>query len=194
MRAQSTVIGFLAITVIAVIIAGTTFYWAKPLFDKTLAQDEVLRVENRMLETHAAITRAANTQSQTTVGFDVNEGVLTLDANNSIIFKMQTELPNPYRDVVMLGNYTNSTDDLRTLGVDEPAYILEQGSYQIKLHYQYLRDNSTNQCTGILLEPGGQTAVGPGRHSIFVKWVRQNATTVTGCGSTTLQVVQVEML
>jgi len=190
MRAQSTVIGFLAITVIAVIIAGTTFYWAKPLFDKTLAQDEVLRVENRMLETHAAITRAANTQSQTTVGFDVNEGMLMF-SNNSIIFKMQKELPNPYQSVVMLGN---DTYEIGSLGADEPAYILEQGSYQIKLHYRILNDSSTNRCTGILLESGGQTAVGPGRHSIFVKWVRQNATTVTGCSSTTLQVVQVEIL
>jgi hypothetical protein len=114
MRAQSTVIGFLAITVIAVIIAGTTFFWAKPLFDKTLAQDEVLRVENRMLETHAAITRAANTQSQTTVGFDVNEGILTF-SNNSVIFKMMTELSNPYQSVVMLGN---DTYEIGSLGID----------------------------------------------------------------------------
>ena len=190
MKAQSTVICFLAITAIAVIIAGTTFFWAKPLFDKTLAQDEVLRIENRMLETHAAIVRAASTQSQTTVDFDINKGILML-SNNSIIFRMQTSLPNPYDDVVLLGN---GTYDIGTLGVDEPAYVLEQGSYQAKLHYRVLNDTSANKCAGILLEPGAQVAIGEGRHNIFLKWIRVNATTVTGCSSTILQVIQVDML
>lgn len=191
MRAQSTVIGFLAITAIAIVIAGTTFLWAKPLLDKTMAQDEVLRIENRMLETHAAIKRVANTQSQASVNFDIKKGMLFFDSNNSIIFKMQTELPEPYKNVVLLGN---GTYDLGTLGIDESAYILEQGAYQAKLHYRTLYDSSTGDCVGILLEAGGQVAAGSGEHNVFLKWLRENSTVVSGCGSTTAQVVRVEIV
>ena len=190
-KAQSTVIGFLAITAIAIVIAGTTFLWAKPLLDKTMAQDEVLRIENRMLETHAAIKRVANTQSQASVNFDISKGTLMLDMNNSIIFRMFTELPNTYAGVFLLGNETN---EIGVLGTDEPAYILEQGSYQAKLHYIVLNDTATGSCTGIHLEPGGQVTASQGRHSLFLKWVRQDAATVAGCTSTTLQVVQVEII
>ncbi|MFH0868817.1 MAG: hypothetical protein V1839_01170 [archaeon] len=189
-KAQSTVIGFLAITAIAIVIAGTTFLWAKPLLDRTMAQDEVLRIENRMLELHAAITRVANTQSQASVSFDITKGTLTLDQDNSIIFKMFSDLANPYQNVVLLGN---GTTELGILGVNEPAYILEQGSYLAKLHYIVLYDTATGNCKGIRLEPGGQVTVGQGRHSVFLKWARQNETTVAGCASTTLQVVQVDI-
>ena len=189
-RAQSTVVGFLAVTAIAIVIAGTTFFWAKPLLDKTMAQDEVLRIENRLLETHAAITRVANMQSQATVDFNIKKGLLFFDGNNSLIFKMLVELPEPYKGVVLLGNQTY---EVGVLGKDEPAYILEQGTYEAKLHYRYLRD-STNTCMGILLESGAQSAAGPGTHKLFLKWLRENTTVVSGCTTSSAQVVQVEVI
>ncbi len=191
-KGQSTVIGFLAVTAIAIVIAGTTFFWAKPLLDKTIAQDEVLRIENRLLETHEMIKLVANSRSQASVNFDIGEGALFLDnINNTIVFRMHTELPETYKNVVLLGN---STYEVGTLGVDEPAYILEQGAYIAKLHYRVLKNDVTGNCIGILLESGTQAAAGKGEHSIFLKWLRDNSTVVSGCTSTTLQVVQFEVV
>lgn len=190
-KGQSTVIGFLAVTAIAIVIAGTTFFWAKPLLDKTIAQDEVLRIENRLLETHDTIKMVANSQSQASVNFDVSEGLLFLDnINNSIVFRMHTALPETYKNVFLIGN---NSDEVVVLGVDEPAYILEQGAYIATLHYRVLKNDATGNCIGILLEPGAQVAAGKGEHSIFLKWLRDNSTVVAGCTSTTLQVVQFEI-
>lgn len=192
MRAQSTVVGFLVITAIAIVIAGTTFFWARPLLEKAINQDEVFRIENRLLETHAAIKRVANTQSQTSINFPINKGTLVLAPNDTILFKALFELPRPYKNVILLGN---GTYEIGTLGIDEPAFILEQGSYEARLRYRTLNDSANGNCFGIKLKPGAQFAAGPGDHTLFLKWLRENRTaTITGCNNVTLQEVQFEIV
>ena len=189
-KAQSTVIGFLAITAISIVIAGTTFLWAKPLFERATNQDEVLRIENRFLETHAAIKRVANQQSQAVVDFPINIGRLFLDdTNDSIIFKSLMDLPIVYDNLL----FGNDTYELGQMGTDEPAYLQEQGTYQAKLHYRVLNDSGT--CYKIALQPRDQVAAGPGDHKIFLKWVAENrsANLVAGCVTNITQIIEFEI-
>ncbi|MEM4247732.1 MAG: hypothetical protein QXH80_00535 [Candidatus Nanoarchaeia archaeon] len=188
-KAQSSIIGFLLITAIALVIVGTTFFFAVPTIDKTRNQDEVVRIENRMIETHAAIKKVANEQTQMTVPFNIREGILTLDNNNTLIYEANMRLPNVFSPHLLIGN---DTDEIGTLGLDEPGYLLEQASVEMRLHYIILNDSAGN-CYGVQLRAAGQVAAGAGDHFIFFRWAGENTSTVPGCATTTRQIIDVSI-
>lgn len=189
-KAQSTVIGFLLVTAIALVIVGSTFFFAVPLIDRIKNQDEVSRLENRMVETHAAIKKVADEQTQITVPFSITKGILTLDNNNTLIYKANFDLHKPFAQRLLIGN---DTDEFGTLGVDEPAYLLEQAAVEMRLHYIILNDTDTGDCFGVQLRPNGQVAAGPGNHFVFFKWTGENTSAIVGCATATRQIIDVSI-
>jgi uncharacterized protein (UPF0333 family) len=188
-KAQSSIIGFLLITAIALVIVGMTFFFAVPTIDKTRNQDEVVRIENRMIETHAAIKKVANEQTQMTVPFNIEKGILTLDNDNTLIYEANMRLPNTFNPHLLIGN---DTGEIGTLGLDEPGYLLEQGAVEMRLHYVLLMDSAGN-CYGVQLRALGQVAAGAGNHFVFFKWAGENTSVLSGCTTTTRQIVDVSI-
>jgi len=187
-KGQTTIIGFLLITAIALVIVASTFFFAIPLIDKTKNQDEVARMENRMIETHAAIKKVANEQTQMTVPFSIRKGILTLADNNTLIYQANMLLPISYNRLLI----GNDTSEVGTLGVDEPGFLLERASVEMRLHYIVLKDNSS-KCYGIELKPGGQVTAGIGDHFVFFKWVGEDNSAIPGCTSAVRQIIEMSI-
>lgn len=197
MRAQSTIIGFLLITLIALVIVGATFFWGKPLIERSLDFDELSRLENRMLELHTAIKKVANEQSQATVPFTITKGTLALDPkDNEIIFEANLDVPIAVGRELLDGtvNTTLNSSDIGKLGVDEPAILLERKKVELNLRYILLNDSITGDCYGIDLQPGTQSTAGVGSHKVLLKWTGENrSSTFSGCRNVTLQIVTVNI-
>jgi hypothetical protein len=206
-RGQSTIVGFILVTAIAVIIISFTLFWARPLIEKTQDQQEVLRLEQKMLELHNAIKNVASGQGAISMPFDIRRGVIALNnVNNTINYQGQFNIENPVSRKLVFGNNTipvNTTIptavEIVPLGAEEPAYMYEQGAIEFNLHYRVVKDTNTNNCYRIKLVPGQQAAAGVGSHVIKLTWLMENTTTdnvaFAGCSSnlTTDQVVEFDI-
>lgn len=204
LKAQSTIIGFILVTAIAVIIISFTLFWARPLIEKTQDQQEVLRLEQKMLELHNAIKKVASEQGAISMPFDIKRGVIALNnVDNTINYKGQFNIENPVSRKLVFGNNTipsNSATPIAAeivpLGIEEPAYLFEQGAIEFNLHYRIVNDTNTGNCYRIKLVPGQQAAAGVGSHVIKLTWLMENITTdataFAGCSSnqTTDQLVE----
>src|SRR3989344_3437431 len=194
---ESTLIGFLILVGIGISVITTVFVWAWPNIQTVQNQDEVFRLENRMIEVHNAIKKVANEQGFLTVPFTLKKGRLFVSANNSFTYKGDFRLPQVYQNRVLFGNRTNrflgGTDEIGILGSDEPGYLLERGMVELSLKYIFLNDTRNGKCYRIQLTPGAQAAAGPGDHVVFVKWVDENTTNIGGCNTTTQQLVSMHI-
>jgi hypothetical protein len=188
-KGQSTIIGFILVTVIAIIIVSLSLFWALPLLEKTNDQQEVQKLELKFLELHDAIKKTASEQGSMSIGFDMSKGILTLDnVNNTIKYNGQFNLANPIPRKAIFGNVSLSQVQNfnitapGVLGQDEPAVLIEQASVQLFLHYRPLIDSS-NKCYGIKLIPGGQPGAGVGKHTIILTWKGENSTISADCSA-----------
>ncbi len=197
MKAQSNLIGFLILIGIGLSIITTVFLWALPAMQSAQNQDEVFRLENRMIELNNAIKKAANEQGMLTVPFTIKKGMLYLGINNSIVYAANFRLPQAYQERILLGNktnvFTNGLYETGILGRNEPAYLMEKGAIELTLRYLLMNDTSTGKCYQIKLTPGNQATAGRGDHTIFVKWVDENTTTVSGCNTTIQEIINIDM-
>ena len=182
-KGQSTIVGFILVTAIAVVIVSISLLWAMPLLEKIRDQQEVDRIELKFLEIHEAVKKVASEQGSLSVDFNIPQGILTLNnVNNTIIYNGEFDLANPIIRKAVFGNV--SLEEMRsfnisgpgTLGIDEPAVLIEQGAIELFLHYRPLA-NSANECFRIKLMPGNQPGAGIGRHTIILTWKGENATT-----------------
>ena len=197
-RGVATLVGFLALSAISIALISGIVLWALPNIQKAQNQDEAMRIENRMIELHNAIKIAANEQTKLSVPFYIKKGRLAISTNgtenNSVIFTSNLKLPIPYNQRVLLGNKT----EVGILGVDEPAYAIEGGAFEVKLHYIMLNDTATKDCYRIQLKHGMQSAIGPGDHMIAVRWDGeindQDLATHSGCYRNITQVVMIDMI
>lgn len=195
-KSQETLIGFMALLAIGLVVITAVFTWAWPNIQKAQNQDEVFRLENRMVELHNAIKRAASEQGMLTVPFTIKKGSLFLSTNNSITYKGNFRLPQAYQERILLGNRTGvyvGAHEAGTLGKDEPAYLMERGSIEFVLKYLMLNNTADGKCYQISLRSGDQGAAGKGDHIIFVKWIEENTTVVSGCNTTTQQIMSINM-
>ena len=188
-KAQETLIGFLMLVMIGLAIMTMDFGWAWPAIQKAQNMDEAMRLENRMIELHNAVKKAASEQGMLTVPFTIKKGMLYLDNNNSIVMKSFIDLPQVFQEQTVFGNKTM----LGVLGSDEPGYLLKRGAVEFELHYINLNNTNTGKCYGIKLISGNQGAAGRGEHTVFDKWVQENSTTVAGCSSTIHEVVSINI-
>ena len=200
-RAQSTIIGFILITAMAVILVSLTLFWARPLIDRTQDQQEVLRLEQKMLELHDAIKTVASAQGSLSIPFDINRGFLSLIAtNNTINYQGQFDIQYPVSTKLVFGNNTIPTNttilsaaEIVPLGVEEPAYMYKQGAIEFNLHYRIV--NNSGACHRIKLAPGDQSTAGIGRHVIKLTWLNETlvGSPPTNCSNLTDQVVKFEV-
>ncbi|MEM2874292.1 MAG: hypothetical protein QW063_02515 [Candidatus Nanoarchaeia archaeon] len=185
LKGQSTIVGFILVTAIAIVIISVSMFWAIPLLEKTQDQQRVQRIEMKFFELHEAIKRVASTQSSLAMDFNIDRGLLSLDANNNtIIYSAQFDLTNPVPRKALLG----MTDIMKVkelnimapgiLGTDEPAVLIEQGSLELLLHYRPLNTTDGN-CYRIKLIPGNMPGAGIGRHTIILTWKGENLTATT---------------
>lgn len=194
-KAQSTIIGFILITAVAIVIISMTLFWAMPLLEKSRSTAEVQSLELKFLELHSAVKSVAESQGSRTLNFDISRGTLTL-SNNSIIYSGQFDLSSPIPRKLIFGNNTAnitgipSADEIVPLGVEEPAYLIEQSAVELILHYRILNDASGGQCYRIKLQPGNQVTTGLGRHTIELKWIGENSTSYDICTNLTDQLVE----
>lgn len=194
---QTALIGFLILIAIGLSVITAVYLWAWPNIQKAQNQDEVFRLENRMIELHNAIKKAANEQGFLTVPFTIKKGRLFLSANNSLTYKGHFRLPQIYQNRILFGNktnrYLNGTDEIGVLGSDEPAYLLERGAVELSLNYIFLNNTRDGKCYRIKLTPGAQAAAGPGDHVVFVKWVDENTTNIGGCNTTAQELISIHI-
>lgn len=185
LKGQTTIIGFILVTAIAVVIVSATLFWARPLIEKTQDQQEVLRLEQKMLELHNAIKKVASEQGSISMPFDIRKGVLALNnVNNTINYQGQFNIGNPTSKKLVFGNntvlngtYVLTADEIVPLGTEEPAYMYEQGAVEFNLHYRIVQDTDTNNCYRIKLIPGQQAAAGVGKQVVRLTWQYENITT-----------------
>jgi len=190
-KGQSTVIGFILITAIAIVIISVTLFWAAPLIEQSNAQLEVQRLEQKFLELHRTIEKVAGEQGQLSMEFNIEEGVLSLqpdndsdlfvtEAENNIVFDSQLKLQNPIVcksliEPITCNQIFNEGDaEGGVLGENTSAWLVERASVELILHYRYLQDGT--DCFRIKLVPGVQSTAGPGRHTIFLTWLQENTT------------------
>jgi hypothetical protein len=189
-KGQSTIVGFVLITAIAIVIVSVTLLWAAPLLENSRNQLEVQRLEQKFLDLHETIEKVASSQGKLSLQFITSKGVISLDSNsNSIIFQSQLGLDaipckNLFGEIdcseILFGNAEGGI-----IGVNKSAYLLEQEAVDFELHYTYLTDSAESRCYRIKLQPGRQTTAGPGRHTAFLTWLQENVTTSglpAGCG------------
>lgn len=187
-KAQSTIIGFILVTAIAVVIVSLTLFWARPLIDKAQDQQEVLRLEQKFLELHNSIKKVAAEQGSLSLSFDIKRGVLALNnVNNTINYQGQYTIQNPTSRKLVFGNNTvnlsaisgsvlPAAEEVVPLGVEEPAYLYEQGAVEFNLHYRIINNTGAGICYRIKLMPGQQAAAGTGRHVVRLTWLYENTT------------------
>lgn len=194
MKAQSTIIGFILVTAIAVVIISATMFWARPLIEKAQDQQEVTRMEQKFLELHSAIKKVASEQGSLSIPFDINRGTIALAANNTINYQGQFIIERPTPRKIVFGNNTPTNvttiptvSEIVPLGIEEPAYLLEEGAVELNLHYRIVNDTSTGVCHQIKLVSGQQAAAGSGRYIIKLTWLQENITSYTGCPSNLTQ-------
>ena len=200
-RAQSTIIGFILVTAIAVVVISLTLFWARPLIDQAQDQQEVLRLEQKFLELHNSIKKVAAEQGSLSMSFDINRGAITLAANNTINYQGQFNVVQPTPRKLVFGNNTliNQTTTLTAaeivpLGTEEPAYLYEQGAVEFNLHYRTVNDISTGKCYKITLVSGQQAGAGAGNHVIKLTWLYENTSSPhIPCTSLTEQVVEFDV-
>ncbi len=196
-KAQSTIIGFILITAIAVAIISATMFWARPLIERAQDQQEVNRMEQKFLELHQAIKKVASEQGALSLPFDINRGVITLSNNNTINYQGQFNVVQPTPKKLIFGNNTPTIGtvspiaaEIVPLGTEEPAYLFEQGAVEFNLHYRIV--NNSGACHQIKLVPGGQAGAGAGSHTIRLIWEGENISTTipSGCSTLTEQLVE----
>jgi hypothetical protein len=183
-KAQSTIIGFVLIVAMAIIIISLTFFWARPLIERTQDQQEVMRLEQKMFELHNAIKKVASERGTISIPFDIKRGVIALNnINNTINYQGQFNIQTPVSKKLVFGNNsapgnftTLTAEEIVPLGVEEPAYMYEQGAVEFNLHYRVVKDANTNNCYRIKLAPGQQAAAGVGNHIIKLTWLTENTT------------------
>jgi hypothetical protein len=182
-KGQSTIIGFILVTAIAIIIVSLTLFWAAPLLEKSRNQVEVQRLEQKFIELHETIVKVAAEQGELSFPFTINKGTINLDPeNNEIVYKSQIELnaPIPCR-IIFGGASCIGIPEVGQIGTNESAYLKEQASVDFILHYRTL-NQSDGSCYRIKLRPGDQTTAGVGRHTIFLTWLQENQTNITLVG------------
>ncbi len=191
-RSQSNIVSWLLLTAISLTLIAGIYFWAWPNLQKAQNMDEVFRLENRMLELHTAIKKAANEQTQMAVPFYIKKGTLWLDENNSIRYTGHFKLDRPYPKRVIFGNSTG----LGSLGRDEPGFLEEWGAIEFRLHYIFMLEPGTNQEYIIKLERGDQTTIGRGDHYVFVKWIGENTSypNIDDGFLATAQLIEINML
>jgi hypothetical protein len=197
-KAQSTIIGFILITAIAVVIISATMFWASPLIERAQDQQEVNRMEQKFLELHQSIKKVASEQGALSLPFDISKGVIALNSNNNTInYQGQFNVVQPTPRKLIFGNNTPAdvsatptAAEIVPLGIEEPAYLFEQGAVEFNLHYRIVNDSGS--CHQIKLLPGGQAGAGAGSHTIRLIWEGENISTTIpgGCSSLTEQLVE----
>jgi hypothetical protein len=185
------------VTAIAIIIISLTLFWARPLIDRAQDQQEVLHMEQKFLELHDSIKNVAAGQGSLSIPFDIKRGSITLAANNTINYQGQFDTGNPVSKKLVFGNNTAPTtslvptvEEVVPLGIEEPAYLYEQGAVEFNLHYRIVNDTSTGICYRIKLVPGQQPGAGVGTHVLRLTWLYENTTSYTGCTSLKDQLVE----
>jgi len=186
-KAQSTIIGFILVTAIAVVIISTTMFWARPLIERAQDQQEVNRLEQKFLELHQSIKKVASEQGALSLPFDISRGIIVLGSNNTINYQGQFNIIQPTPRKLVFGN---NTAEIIPLGTEEPAYLFEQGAIEFNLHYRIVNDSGS--CHKIKLLPGGQAGAGAGSHTIRLIWKAENtsASIPSGCSNLTEQLVE----
>jgi hypothetical protein len=198
-RGQSTVIGFILITAIAIVIISVTLFWAAPLVEQSNAQLELQRLEQKFLELHRTVEKVAGEQGQLSMEFNIERGTLSLDPDdddgiatsfeNNIVYKGQLDLQSVIPCKSLLEPITcnnilvEGVGEGGIVGENESAWLVERGAVEFILHYRLMQ--SDDECHRIKLVPGEQTTAGAGRHTIFLTWLQENVTgapTPSGCG------------
>ena len=200
-RAQSTIIGFILVTAIAVVVISLTMFWARPLIEQAQDQQEVTRMEQKFLELHSAIKKVATEQGSLSLPFNIQRGSIVLLANNTINYQGQFNIVQPTPKKLVFGNNTAITQtttptaaEVVPLGTEEPAYLYEQGAIEFNLHYRIVNDTSTGNCYKITLASGQQASAGIGNHIIRLTWLYENTSIPHGpCTSLTEQVVEFDI-
>ncbi len=199
-KAQSTIIGFILITAIAVVIISATLFWSRPLIEKAQDQQEVNRMEQKFLELHNAIKSVASGQGSLSLPFDIQRGMIALNSNNNTInYQGQFVVSQPTPRKIVFGNNTATSvtttptlEEIVPVGIEEPGWLLEEGALELNLHYRYV--NNSGACHRILLVPGQQAAGGVGSHVIRLTWLQENATAApAGCTTLTDQLVEFDI-
>ena len=178
-KGQSTIIGFILITAIAIVIVAFALFFSTPLLERSADQLEVRRLEQKFIELHDTIKKVASDQGQLSTRFVIKKGFLSLDPeDNDVVFESQLNLNAPIPCKVIFG-FLGRCDKIQEVGesgIDESAILTEQSAVDFRLHYRIL-NNTAGDCFRIKLVPGQQTAASSGRHTIFVKWLQENTTT-----------------
>jgi hypothetical protein len=192
-KAQSTIIGFILITALAVAIISATLFWSRPLIERAQAQQEINNMEQKFIELHNAIKKVAAGQGSLSLPFDIQSGMIALNNNNNTInYEGYFDVlqGSPYK--IIFGNNTPvtadtipTTSEVVPLGTEEPGWLTEEGAITLNLHYRIV--NASGTCYQIKLMPGQQAGAGVGAHTIRLTWLGENTTPYTGCSNNLTQ-------
>jgi hypothetical protein len=197
-KGQTSIAGFLIITLIILVVVSGTFFWAKEFIDDSNHINDMSRMENRMIELDKAIREVANEQSQRSVDFEIKEGYLFIENNHTITFTFERNPPPAFisKGTASLGNASKdgpcfNYTILGNLGVDRSSCIVKKGR-DISVNYIMLNDSTKDKCYSVQFESGGTAATGKGSHKVLLTYSHTNTT--TDCVNTSyVQVIKVDM-
>ena len=196
-KGQSSVIGFLLITLIVLVVVSGTFFWAKELLEDSNQFSEISRVENRILDLDKAIREVANEQSQRTVNFNIDNGYLFIENNHTITFRFGENPPDQLygENIIIFGNASVDGPCLNysltgKLGEDRSSCIIRNGR-DISINYLRLNETSTDDCYGVQFKSGGTASATKGSHNVLITYSHTNTT--TECNTSYIQVINVDI-
>ena len=196
-NAQTSIIGFMLVTLIVLVAVSGTFFWARDFLNESNHFNEISRIENRMIELDKAIREVANEHSQRTVKFEIDEGYLFIDNNHTITFSFSQNPPGSLDSsgVAILGNTSQdgpcfNYSVVGDLGTDRSSCIIRKGR-DISISYVMLNDTSTQDCYSVQFKSGGNAAAGSGLHDILLTYANTNTT--TECNTSYIQVIDIDI-
>ncbi len=188
MKGQAQIVGFTMLTLIMLSVTAIVFFWANPLIERSNNINEISRIEANMRMLDNAIHEVATQQTQRSLNFDIEKGYLVLRNNSVTEFSSTVDLPGSSGREIVIKGY-NKTDGgsclnkskVGVVGTDTASCITQTGAIVYKLYFPLLNDTTNDECVGIKMSYGSNSAVGKGRHSILLTYDYLNTTAESSC-------------
>ncbi len=168
-KAVSEIIGVISVTLISVVIIGSTFFWAIQLIENNRKYSAIRDSENIMIEISKGVDKVIHEKNQYSVDIELKESQLLYVTNTSIIlsnldaFSTDSLSGNRY----LIGDEDTCSAD--NISIDKNNICIVQ-KYLNKLEFFYIDVFTDGKLYGVEFEVEGSGSATKGPHTVFIKY------------------------
>ncbi len=188
-KAASELIGFIAITMIAVIVIGTTFFWTLQLIEKNKRFSTVEYSEELSIKISEKLEKVLEQRSQESMRLELKEGQILSVKNKSLIISNM----NAFSDSSLSGtNYLRGNEAICTsenvsLG-QENICVVSKFLNQFEIYFIDTYDSSNNMLYSVEFKIGNVGSATKGTHYLIMSY-----SGLEESGATTKQTIKIDI-